>query len=611
MGSDDTYYYALIETTEGEKLYVRFSQSGDKLDTGFTQPFEQAWKGSREAVDWLAAAAASGASLPSPYLPKTGKVYFMRGDAYVRCTMATHTIDDGYPKTITSYWTGLQEARFGTGNSAALAWDDDGKRLYLFNRDQYVRYDLEADKVDDGYPKTIGGYWAGTQEAGFSTGIDAFIRWDADTAYAFKGGQYIRYNITKDKVDPGYPRGITDHWSALAQARTRRVLALWKAPATKVNAVRIRPVVEAGTSTPAFITPDDGAERLLLDEPRKVNSWKEFEQQWKVPALVAECGQKPESEYTPELTADLVMAEAVYAFFAHGGRSCYIVPRAKGDHDYAKALTALERVHDVHMVVAPTLRLDKPGPADARLVMRSIAAHCQKMRNRVAILDTPRPSDPSTAGAQGLDAEPPLQSAYAAVYTPWVKVAGLDDRPRLVPAGGHIAGLWARTDKERGVHKAPEGELSGVLDLAEQLTEKQATALNHRGVNCVRTFPGRGVTVWGNRTLSAENDHMYLNVRRLTCFLTDTIEQSTRWAVFEPNDEKLWAGIHTQVTGFLTDQWRKGALQGATAESAFRVICDESNNQRSGSDKGVVRVDVAIAPVRPGEFVSMTIKQYR
>lgn len=608
MGSDDMYYYALIETTEGKKLYVRFSKTGDTLDTAFTQPFDKAWKGSREAVDWLAAATASGSSLPSLYLSKTGKVYFMHGDTYVRCTMATHTIDDGYPKTITSYWPGMEAARFGTGNSAALAWDEDGKRLYVFNRDQYVRYDLEADRVDDGYPKTIGTYWAGMLEAGFGSGIDAFIRWDPDTAYAFRGDQYLRYNIPADKVDPGYPRTITAHWPALAQAHVRRVLALWKAPATKAK-VQSHPVIEAGTSTPAFIVPDDRVKQLL-GAARKVHSWEEFEQLWNVPALVAEGKKIPWS--TAMVDTPMDVAESVRAYYANGGESCYIVPRKSDDLDYTKALAALEKVPDVHMVVAPTLWHDKPSPAQAHPVMQSIVAHCQKMQNRVAILDLPRPSDASAAGAQSLDADPAVKSSYAAMYHPWVKVPGLDDRPRLVPPSGHIAGVWARTDAERGVHKAPDGALKGVLDLTVKLDEAQAEGLNTSGVNCLRMASGQKVLIHGARTTDQSDlNWKYVNVRRLVCFLTDSIQQSTMWAVFEPNDEKLWSALRLQVTSFLTDQWRRGALVGGSPESAYYVIGDKTNNKQSSISKGEVHIDIGVAPVRPAEFVVFHIKQVR
>ncbi|MFD9405767.1 hemopexin repeat-containing protein [Streptomyces sp. NPDC059989] len=602
MGSDGMYYYALIETTEGKRFYVRFSKTGDTLDTAFTQRFEAAWKGSREAVEWLAAAASSGSSLPSLYLPKTGKVYFMHGATYVRCTMATHTVDDGYPKTITSYWPGMEGARFGTGNTAALSWDEDGKRLYLFNRDEYVRYDLEADKVDEGYPKTIGTYWAGLSEAGFGSGIDAFVRWDTDTAYAFKGDQYVRYNIPKDKVDPGYPRKITDHWSALAQAHVRRVLALWKAPATETTA-RSHPVTEADTTTPAFLVPDDdkveARERLRAAAAHKVHGWAEFDELWEVAARVAELKQKPENDYTAQDVQAKYTMEAVRGFFDNGGKSCYIVRRKRDDHDYSQALTALERIPDVHMVVAPTLWLDKSGPAEARPVMQSIVEHCRKMGNRVAILDMPLRSDVA------------VKSSYATAYTPWVKVPGLDDRPLLVPPAGHIAGVWARTDVERGVHEAPDNTaLKGVLDLDRQLNEVQAGALNEAGTNCLRMFPEQGVLISGARTTDqSDRDYKYLNVRRLVCHLGDSIKQSTRWAVFEPNEEKLWGDLRNSVTDFLMDQWRRGALAGGSQEQAFSVICDASNNKGVGMGKGCVVIDIGIAPVRPAEFIVFQVKQ--
>lgn len=225
---DVVYCHAYVDTADRAKGYVRGTLSDDTLDEAFTRQFSKAWKGSEEVERWLSEAESSGRSIPSLYMPKTDKVYFLHGSTYLRCTLATHTADEGFPKSIGSYWPGLKAAGFDSGVDATLWWDE--KTVYLFKGDQYVRYNLETDKVDDGYPKTIGSYWSGFKEAGFATGIDAFIRWDDEWAYAFKGDQYIRFHVPTDKVDQS-PRKTTASWNALAQAGTRRVLTMWLAPA--------------------------------------------------------------------------------------------------------------------------------------------------------------------------------------------------------------------------------------------------------------------------------------------------------------------------------------------------------------------------------------------
>ncbi|KJY40702.1 tail protein, partial [Streptomyces sp. NRRL B-1568] len=189
-------------------------------------------------------------------------------------------------------------------------------------------------------------------------------------------------------------------------------------------------------------------------------------------------------------------------------------------------------------------------------------------------------------------------AAFTALYYPWVKVPGVDGVPRTVPPSGHLAGVWARTDAERGVFKAPANQsLRGVLDLPTLLTDDQNGELNDKGVNCLRVFPGRGLLVWGARTRSSSRDWRYLNVRRLVSFLSDSIRQSSTWAVFEPNDDRLWGTLRHAVSSFLTDQWRQGALLGRTPDEAFFVICDRTNNTSSTIDAGQVICDIGVAPV--------------
>ncbi|GHC39380.1 phage tail sheath family protein [Streptomyces cinnamoneus] len=309
------------------------------------------------------------------------------------------------------------------------------------------------------------------------------------------------------------------------------------------------------------------------------------------------------------------LAEAVYGFFANGGTKCYVVPLNFGNAlgtEVGAGLTGLETVPDVHMVAVPDLWTKSQDATSVRPVIESVVGHCAKMRNRLAIVEPPPGKKPSEAiaFAEALASPDTDDAAFTAVYYPWLTVPGLDGTTRTVPPCGHLAGVWARTDAERGVFKAPANQnLRGVLSVPTVLTDAQNGDLNATGVNCLRVFPDRGLLVWGARTRSSTRDWRYVNVRRLVSFLSDSIRQSSTWAVFEPNDERLWAALRHSVASFLTDQWRQGALVGRTPDEAFYVICDGTNNKPETMDEGKVICDIGVAPVRPAEFVHFTITQ--
>jgi phage tail sheath protein FI len=204
-------------------------------------------------------------------------------------------------------------------------------------------------------------------------------------------------------------------------------------------------------------------------------------------------------------------------------------------------------------------------------------------------------------------------SKYAALYYPWIKVANPlgNGAGVFVPPSGHIAGIWARTDGERGVHKAPANEVvRGALEPQFKVSKAEQDTLNPDGINCIRAFPGRGVRVWGARTLSSDASWRYVNVRRLFNFVEKSIERGTQWVVFEPNDEDLWRRIRRDVTAFLTRVWRDGALFGSVPEEAFYVKCDRELNPPEVRDAGQVVVEVGLAPVKPAEFVIFRISQF-
>jgi len=207
-----------------------------------------------------------------------------------------------------------------------------------------------------------------------------------------------------------------------------------------------------------------------------------------------------------------------------------------------------------------------------------------------------------------------ISSKYGALYTPWLYV--FDPRSGgqiVVPPSGAVAGRCAATDTLRGVHKAPagidDGRLRSALDLRTRFSTADQERLNPRGINVIRDFEGVGAVIWGARTTSAAPEWRYLNVRRLLIFLEQSIEQSTSWVVFEPNDPSLWSSITRNVSAFLRLQWLAGALVGDKEEEAFYVKCDKETNPPESVDLGRVITEIGVAPSRPAEFVVFRITQ--
>jgi phage tail sheath protein FI len=207
-----------------------------------------------------------------------------------------------------------------------------------------------------------------------------------------------------------------------------------------------------------------------------------------------------------------------------------------------------------------------------------------------------------------------FDSSYAALYYPWIEVADLSGSgktTKLVPPSGHIAGNYNRSDSERGVHKAPANEVVlGALNLEINLSKGEQDTLNPIGVNCIRSFPGRGIRVWGGRTLSSDGSWRYINVRRLFIMVGASLDAGMQWVVFEPNDSTLWAKVRRDVTAFLRTIWRSGALFGTTPEQAFYVKCDEEVNPPEIRDLGQLIIEIGLAPVKPAEFVIFRISQW-
>ncbi|MFC6088377.1 phage tail sheath family protein [Saccharothrix lopnurensis] len=295
-------------------------------------------------------------------------------------------------------------------------------------------------------------------------------------------------------------------------------------------------------------------------------------------------------------------------------------PRAVAADDYVGDVAdrtgfgGLEAVEEITMVSVPDLMSSyRHGeiPLEAvQSVQLAMIAHCELMGNRVAVLDPPPDLDPQRVKEWRLNGAG-YDSKYAALYYPWIKVFDPASGDHLhVPPSGHVAGVWARTDGTRGVHKAPANEVvRGAVALETQLTRAEQELLNPIGVNCVRSFPGRGIRVWGARTLSSDPAWRYLNVRRLFNYLEESILNGTQWVVFEPNDDALWARVRRTISAFLVTEWRKGALFGLTPDEAFYVKCDRETNPAESIDLGQVVCEVGIAPVKPAEFVIFRLAQ--
>ncbi len=292
-----------------------------------------------------------------------------------------------------------------------------------------------------------------------------------------------------------------------------------------------------------------------------------------------------------------------------------------GSESARTGINGLTIADDVTMVMVPdliTAARQEDGSVDLGLwksVQLALINHCEGQANRMAILDAPPGMNPQQIKEWRSDTAM-YDSPFAALYYPWIEVANPaatnGDTEIMVPPSGHLAGIWSRTDDTRGVWKAPANEVvRGALDVEINITKAEQGLLNPIGINCIRPFGTQGIRVWGARTLASDTDWTYINVRRLFNMIETTIMNGTQFAVFEPNDQKLWEGLKRTVGAFLRGLWRDGALFGATADQAFYVKCDAETNPPDSIDQGRVIVEVGIAPVKPAEFVIFRISQIK
>ena len=293
-----------------------------------------------------------------------------------------------------------------------------------------------------------------------------------------------------------------------------------------------------------------------------------------------------------------------------------IAPTLPAPADYEgkgteRGLETLGAIAEISLLCIPDQGMDSLyGPLSSAL-----QRHCEAVKRCFVVAQFKRDAGPIER------LRPPIDSSYVALYHPWLTIQDPETETLVaVPPGGHVAGVYARTDIERGVHKAPANEivLGPIMSnvgkqgpLVSTVTAAEQDILNPRGVNCLRDFrdQGRGVRVWGARTASSEGEWRYVAVRRLALFVEQSLQAGTQWVVFEPNDEPLWSRVTGTVSGFLGSLWRDGALMGASPEEAFFVKCDRTTMSQDDIDNGRLIFLVGIAPVKPAEFVIFRIGQ--
>ena len=354
-----------------------------------------------------------------------------------------------------------------------------------------------------------------------------------------------------------------------------------------------KPLEMVGTSTVGFMGESSVGP---TNEPIFCTNWSTFTKHF---------GDFQHSEY---------LAHAVYGFFNNGGGRCFVLNTGTDWSAYASkaalyigsdngpgtrtGLKAFEDVEEINIVCCP-------GQTDPA-IQDAVLSHCENMRYRFAVLDSPEVIEKG-----GVDKLPkPRDSKYGAYYFPWIEVYDPYKGNVFQPPSGYMCGVYARVDGERGVHKAPANELvRGALGLKYGITKGEQDILNPKGFNCIRAFSNRGIRVWGARTISSDASWRYINVRRLFNMVEQSIEIGTQWAVFEPNDQRLWKRITRDLSAFLMRLWRQGALFGKTPEEAFYVKCDEETNPPEVIDAGQLICEIGMCPVKPAEFVVFRIGQ--
>lgn len=365
------------------------------------------------------------------------------------------------------------------------------------------------------------------------------------------------------------------------------------------------PLPAAGlrTGVPVFLGyaakgPEDARHR---PEPCMLMLWSEF-------------GDK----FGPPLSTS-VLADAVRGFFENDGGMCFVLhldAQMPPDEALKAGLATLEPLQTIDLICMPDIawryRQRAITEEAARQMQMTLLEHCATTGDRFAILDALHGVSLSSVEqhAQQLR-QGHAREASGALYYPWITVANeLVKTGKPIPPCGHIAGVYARSDRQNGVHKAPANEvLHGVLDLEYLLSDAEQARLNPIGINCLRAFPGRGIRVWGARTLSRDPAWIYVNVRRLFLAVRRWIEEHMAAVVFEPHDPGLWARINRELTAYCNTLLHQGALKGRSAQEAFYIKCDAEINPPEVRDAGKVVTEIGLAAAAPSEFIVVRIVQ--
>jgi Bacteriophage tail sheath protein len=381
--------------------------------------------------------------------------------------------------------------------------------------------------------------------------------------------------------------------------------SLYKSPGVHIESAgdRYVPLERVETGVTAFLGVTDEGPR---NQPIRVGSFEQYEKVFGAP--------------------DSYMTHALRGFFDNGGRTAYVVNvAAEGGLDPTpddfiglqgaerRGLQALERIDDVDLVVAPDLMFHYrrsvafQEPEHVLAVQRAMVEHCEKLHDRFCLLD-PLPGHNL---AEALNWRGRFDSSHASFYFPWIKVRKGEEVLAPIPPSGHIAGMIARNDRQEGVHRAPANQpLQGLVDVAQRVRKRERDhAFDHR-VNTLMAFPGRGIRIWGARTLSSDPAFAQINVRRLFILVRKSVEKYAQWVVFEPNDPSLWKKMVRSVDVFLGDLWTEGALVGAAKDEAYYVKCDEETNPPEARDVGQLLCEIGISPVKPAEFIVVRIHQW-
>ena len=369
---------------------------------------------------------------------------------------------------------------------------------------------------------------------------------------------------------------------------------MYRAPGLYREDVLVPPPAELQTGVPVFLGYTAPGAPLAPNTPQDLHDVTQF------PLY---CGAGAPNSY---------LAAAVRGFFRAGGTLCYVVRLDEANLPVLSlraALTAVEALAEIDLVCAPDIMRplgqgdQAPNPADTAQMQTDIIDHCDRLGNRFCILDSP----PMATLDQIKTWRGQLKTNNGALYYPWIRIAGAPAvawNAGFIPPCGHVAGIYALTDQSTGLHKAPANEVIGeALDLEFNLGVPQQAELNPLGINCLRSFPGRGIRVWGARTLSLDPAWTYVNVRRVFLTAGRWIALNLESLSFEPIDITLIARIERELNAYFTGLFLRGALKGATPEEAFYVKCDDETNPPEVREAGTIVTEIGLAPGIPSEFV--------